>query len=103
MIGEIRMRVTKDGADTKILAMVTHPMETGRRKDSKTKELIPAHHIEKFEFAINGKTIASANLGAAVSKNPMVGIKIKQVNSGDKLTISWTDNKGEQGSADKTI
>lgn len=100
MARSIRMKTNKVGSETEILVMITHPMHTGRAKNKKTKKLIPAHYIQKLDFAVNGKSVASTNLGAAISKNPMVGIRVKGAKSGDKVTVSWKDNKGEKG--DKT-
>ncbi|MFV1997571.1 MAG: thiosulfate oxidation carrier complex protein SoxZ [Acidiferrobacterales bacterium] len=84
--------------ETEILALVNHPMETGRRKDKKTKKLIPAHHITKLDVELKGKLVASLNFGPAVSKRPLVGISVAGAKSGDKIKISWKDNKNESGS-----
>ncbi len=103
MARSIRIKTRKMGAETEILAMVNHPMDTGRVKNKKTGKLIPAHYIEKFDFAVNGKNVASANLGPAVSKNAMVGVRVKGAKSGDTVTISWNDNMKESGSASQPI
>ncbi len=103
MARQTRMRTkTQDGA-TEVLVLVSHPMETGQRVDKKTKEKIPAHFIQKVTFALNGKEVAVANLGVAVSKDPLVGIKLKGTKAGDKVKVSWSDNKGETGNAEATV
>ena len=93
---------TQDGV-TDILALVSHPMETGQRVDPKTKEKIPPHFIQKMTFALNGKEVASANMGTAVSKDPLIGIKVKGAKAGDKVKVNWSDNKGESGSEEAVI
>lgn len=93
---------TQDGV-TDVLVLVSHPMETGQRVDSKTKEKIPAHFIQKMAFSLNGKEIAVADLGPAVSKDPLVSIQIKGAKSGDKIKINWSDNNGESGSEEAAI
>ena len=98
-----RIRTRKMGSATEILALVNHPMDTGRAKNKKTGKLIPAHFIEKFNFAVNGKEVASANLGPAVSKNAMVGVRVSGVKSGDTVTVSWNDNMKESGSASQKV
>ena len=103
MARPIRIKTRRIGGETELLAMVTHPMDTGRVKNKKTGKLIPAHYIEKFEFAINGKVVASANLGPAVSKNAMVGVKVRGAKAGDTVTVSWNDNKKESGSKSQPI
>jgi len=78
-------------------------METGNRKDKKTKQKIPAHYIQKMTFEHNGKVVAEANLGPAVSKNPLTAIEIKGAKAGNKVKVSWSDNKGESGGAEATV
>jgi sulfur-oxidizing protein SoxZ len=102
MARDIRIKTRAQGGVTEILTMVSHPMETGQRKDKSGKK-IPAHHINKLNIEVNGKLVASANLGAAVSKNPMVGVRVKGAKAGDKVKVSWNDNKNEAGSAEATV
>jgi sulfur-oxidizing protein SoxZ len=100
----IKTRANKyRSGETEILALVNHPMETGRRKDKKTKKLIPAHHITKLNIELNGKLVASSNLGAAVSKRPLVGISVAGAKSGDKINVSWLDNMKESGSKSGSV
>ena len=93
---------TQDGV-TDILVLVSHPMETGQRTDPKTKEKIPPHFIQKMTFALNGKEVASASMSTAVSKDPLIGIKVKGVKAGDKVKVNWSDNMGESGSEEAVI
>ena len=103
MARQTRIRTkTQDGA-TEILVLVNHPMETGQRADPKTKEKIPAHFIQKMSFTLNGKEVAVADLGTPVSKDPLVGIKIKGAKAGDKVKVTWSDNKGESNNAEATV
>jgi sulfur-oxidizing protein SoxZ len=92
----------KDGA-AEVRVRVTHPMETGQRVDRNTKKKIPAHYIQKMTFALNGKQVAVTDLGPAISKDPLVGVRLKGAKAGDKVTVTWNDNKGESGSAEATI
>jgi sulfur-oxidizing protein SoxZ len=91
----------KDGA-TEILVLVNHPMETGNRVDAKTKEKIPAHFIQKLTVEVNGKPVAVADLGVAVSKDPLIGVAVK-AKTGDKVKVNWSDNKGETGTAETAV
>jgi len=92
----------KDGA-TEILVLVNHPMETGQRVDKKTKQKVPAHWIQKLTIDVNGKTVADVEMGVAVSKDPLVAVAVKGAKSGDKVKVSWSDNKGEKGGADASV
>ncbi len=103
MARQLRIKTRKEGSKTEILAMIDHPMETGRRKNKKTGETIPAHYVEKMNFELNGKLVASANLGPPVSKNAMVGISVKGAKSGDEIKVSWRDNKKESGSEASSV
>jgi len=92
----------KDGA-TEILVLVNHPMETGQRVDAKTKEKIPAHWVQKLTVELNGKTVADIDMGVGVSKDPLLTVAVKTTKAGDKVKVSWSDNKGEKGGADATV
>jgi sulfur-oxidizing protein SoxZ len=92
----------KDG-DTEVLVLINHPMETGMRVDKKTNQKIPAHWIQKLSVELNGKVVADVDMGVAVSKDPLVGVAVKGAKKGDKVKVSWSDNKGEKGGADATV
>lgn len=98
---KIRATMAGDTADIKVL--MNHPMETGQRKDAKTGKLVPAHFIQTVSAQVNGKTVLDAQWSQAISKNPFLGFKVKGAKAGDKVTISWADNKGEKNSADATV
>lgn len=92
----------KDGG-TEILTLINHPMETGQRVDRKTKEKIPAHYIQVLTVELNGKAVADISMGPAVSKDPLVSVLVKGAKAGDKVKVSWTDNKGTKGGSDATV
>ena len=98
-----RMRTRIKGKDTEVLVLVSHPMETGQRKDKKTKKKIPEHYIQKMTFTLNGKEVAVADLGVAVSKDPLIGVRIKGAKAGDKVKVAWSDNKGESGGTESIV
>jgi len=98
---KIRTR-TQEGA-IEVLVLVTHPMETGMRKDKASGKEIPAHFIQELNVELNGKPMASASLGIGVSENPLLGFRSKVAKKGDKLKISWKDNKGETGTAEAVV
>lgn len=98
---QIRAQMKEGAAEVRV--RVTHPMETGQRVNPTTKEKIPAHYIQKMTFAVNGKQVAVTDLGPAISKDPLVGVRLKGAKAGDKVTVTWNDNKGESGSAEAVI
>lgn len=95
MAGEIQIRArmaSGDVADVKIL--LTHPMETGLRKDAKTNALIPAYYIKEVTATLNGKAILLTQWGSGISKNPFFGFKVKGAKPGDFIGISTEDTLG---------
>lgn len=97
-MSSIKIRAKNDAGITTVKALINHPMETGLRKDKKTNKMIPAHFIQEVSCTRNGKQVLNANWGTAISKNPYMSFKLKDSNKGDKLTLSWKDNKGNSDS-----
>jgi sulfur-oxidizing protein SoxZ len=102
-MSSIKMRAKASGGVTTIKALISHPMETGTRKDKKTGEKIPAHFIQEVVCKHGDKTVMTAQWGAAISKNPYLSFKFKGGNAGDKVSLSWTDNKGNSDSSEASI
>ena len=94
----IKARAQLQGDVTSVKALISHPMETGLRKDKKTGKEIPAHFIQELKVEHNGNNVLTGLWGPAVSKNPYLFFRFKGAKSGDKITISWVDNKGESES-----
>jgi sulfur-oxidizing protein SoxZ len=84
---------SKDGV-TEVKVLISHDMETGQRKDA-NGAVIPAHFITEMSATHNGKTVLSGEFGTAVSKNPYLAFKFKGGAAGDKVAVSWKDNKGD--------
>jgi sulfur-oxidizing protein SoxZ len=97
---KIRATMQGDAADVKVL--MSHPMETGQRKNEKG-ELIPVHFISQVTATHNGKTVLDAQWSQAVSRNPFLGFKVKGAKAGDKISVSWIDNKGDKSSIETTV
>lgn len=103
MASRIRVKVKLSGDQAEVKTLMKHDMETGTRKDKKTGETVPAHYIKEVKAELNGKHVMTANWGPAVSKNPYFAFSVKGAKAGDKLKISWVDNKGETASEETTI
>ncbi len=102
-MSSIKMRAKASGGVTTIKALISHPMDTGLVKDKKTGKPIPAHFIQEVVCKHGDKTVMTAQWGAAISKNPYLSFKFKGGNAGDKVSLSWTDNKGNSDSAEGSI
>ncbi len=103
MMNPTKIKIRKNGDQARVLVLVRHPMETGRRKDESTRQRIPAHYIETMTFELNGKVVAEASLGPGVAANPMTVIAIDHAEAGDQVDVRWKDNKGQRGGARATI
>ena len=97
---KIRAGLKGDIADVRVL--MNHPMETGQRKDA-SGNLIPQHFIQEISVKLNGKTVIDAQVSQAVSRNPVFSFRVKGAKTGDRLEISWLDNKGEKNSTETAL
>ena len=102
-MASIKIRAKAQDGVTTVKTLMSHPMETGLRKDSKTGEKIPAHHITEVTAEHKGNVIMTANWGGAISKNPYLSFKFKGGAAGDKIKISWVDNMGKGDTAEAAI
>ena len=102
MADPMRIRVTeKDGLVT-VRVLMSHEMETGLRKDT-SGNIVPAHFIRNVTATCQGRTVLSAQWGTAVSKNPFLEFSFKGGRKGDKVVITWEDNKGDKRSDEAII
>lgn len=99
----MKLRASMSGDTADIKCLMNHPMETGMRKDAASGKLVPAHYIKHVTCTVGGKTVVDAQWGGGISKNPYLALKVKGANSGDAVTVSWVDNKGEKESASAKI
>ena len=98
----MRIRTKLEGDVVQVRVLMTHPMETGLRKDPDGQP-VPAHFIELVTFAYRGRTVLSAQWGPAVSRNPYLSFKVRGAASGEKLTITWVDNQGDSRTDEAVI
>ena len=102
MADPMRIRAQAAGDKATIRVLMSHEMESGQRKDGNCK-IIPAWHIQDVTATLNGKVVMTAEWGPAVSKNPFLQFTIKGAKAGDKVGITWKDNKGDTRSDEATV
>ena len=90
----MKMRAQLKGEVTEVKVLMSHPMETGRKKDDFDK-LIPAHFVQLVTATLNGKTVLEAQWGTGISKNPYLTFRLKNAKVGDIIEVTWVDNLGE--------
>jgi len=97
-IGKIKIRVPrhyKKGDIIPIKALITHPMETGFRKNKKTGKRIPAYYINDVRVYYGDELITRMEWTIAVSANPFMTFYLK-ADKAAPLKIIWKDIKGKQ-------
>ena len=94
MADPMRIRAQAQGSGAVVRVLMSHEMETGQRKDAAGKT-IPAWHITDVTASHNGKQVLAAEWGPAVAKNPFLQFTVKGAKAGDKIAVTWKDNKGD--------
>ena len=102
MSGKMKIRARAENGVTSVRALITHPMETGRRKDS-AGNLIPAHFITEFTAKHGDKVVLSMQMGPSVSTNPYVAFSFNGGAKGEMVELSWVDNTGDSRSDSTSI
>ena len=98
----IKLRTKDKGGKVQVKALITHPMESGIRKNKKTGEKIPAHFITEVVVEANGKPVLTANWTGSVSKNPFLSFKYVGA-KGDTVKLTWKDNTSKTDSIEKKV
>jgi sulfur-oxidizing protein SoxZ len=102
MAGPMKMRATLGKGYTDVRVLMSHPMETGLRKGPDGK-VIPVHFIQNLTVKVNGKTVIEGQTSQAVSRNPVFSFRVKGGAKGDKIQVSWVDNKGETNQTESAV
>ena len=102
MADPMRSRAQAAGDKATVRVLMSHEMESGQRKDAAGK-LVPAWHITEVTASLNGKQVMSGEWGPAVSKNPFLQFVIKGAKAGDKVSLTWKDNKGDTRTDEATV
>jgi thiosulfate oxidation carrier complex protein SoxZ len=97
-----RIRAQVSGSGAVVRTLLAHEMESGQRKDASGKNLA-AWHITDVQASHNGRTVWSASWGGSVSRNPLVQFALKSAKAGDKIGLSWADNRGVKRSDEAVV
>jgi sulfur-oxidizing protein SoxZ len=98
----MRIRASNKDGVTEVRVLMSHPMESGARKDA-SGAAIPAHYIQTLDATSGGKIVLQALFSGAVSQNPFLSFKFKGGNKGEKVSVKWVDNKGDSRTDEATI
>jgi len=102
MADPMRIRAQMNGSVATVKVLMSHEMETSQRKDSAGKT-IPAWFIQEVSATLNGKPVMSAQWGPSVAKNPFLQFSVKNAKAGDKVGVTWLDNRGDKRSDEAVV
>ncbi len=98
----MKMRAQLKGDFVEVKVLMSHPMETGRRKDDFDKP-VPAHFVQLLTATLNGKVVLEAQWGTGISKNPYLTFRLKGAKVGDIVAVTWHDNIGATATQEITV
>ena len=98
----IRIRAQLAGDKAVVRALMTHPMESGLRTDE-AGQPVPAHFITEIRATHNGRPVMSAEWGPSVSRDPFLQFTVLGARVGDRVGLSWKDNRGQSRSDEATV
>lgn len=99
-----RLRIpatAKKGEVIEIKTLITHPMESGQRKDNDGK-LVPRMIVNALKATYNGKPVIDIKLEPAVAANPYMSFFLRVEESGT-LKFTWTDDLKNSWTAESKI
>ncbi len=99
-----RVRVPRSAAAGEVFeikTLISHKMESGRRKDS-DGNTIPRSIIHTMTCDFNGENVITANLEGAISTNPYIQFEAVVQESGT-FTFTWNDDDGSVYTESKDI
>lgn len=97
MAGPMKMRATQNGGFTDVRVLMTHPMTTEQQTKGQP------HFIQNLTVKVNGKTVLEGQISQAVSRNPVFSFRLKGGAKGDRVEVSWLDNKGETNKTETAV
>jgi len=99
-----RVKVPKSASAGEVITiktLISHPMESGQRKDKEGKP-IPRQIINKFTCEFNGQTVFSCDIEPSVSANPYLEFTAK-VSEAGTFKFTWVDDDGSVYTDEKEI
>jgi sulfur-oxidizing protein SoxZ len=93
----MKMRATLGDGFTDVRVLMTHPMATEQQTKGQP------HFIQNITVKVNGKTAIEGQISQAVSRNPVFTFRLKGGAKGDKIEVSWLDNKGDTNKTESAV
>ena len=99
-----RVRVPNKAKKSELVevkTLITHPMESGQRKDADGK-LVSRLIVRAFDATYDGKPVMSMKLEPAISANPYMSFFVRVEESGT-LKLTWTDDNKQSWTAESKV
>ncbi|HYD57058.1 MAG TPA: thiosulfate oxidation carrier complex protein SoxZ [Burkholderiales bacterium] len=93
----MKMRATLGNGFTDVRVLMTHPMSTEQQTKGQP------HFIQNVTVKVNGKTVIEGEISQAVSRNPVFSFRLAGGAKGDKIEVSWLDNKGDTNKTEAAV
>jgi len=61
------------------------------------------HFIQNVTVKVNGRTVIEGQISQAISRNPVFSFRLDGGAAGDRIEVSWIDNRGETNSTEATV
>jgi len=90
-----RVKAPKSAAAGEVVTiktLISHPMESGQRKDAEGK-VIPRSIINRFTCTYGGESVIEMELHGAISTNPYIEFEAKVPATGE-FVFTWYDDDG---------
>ncbi len=94
-------RKASAGETVTIKTLISHPMESGQRKDA-DGNTIPRSIINRFTCEFNGEMVVDVTMEPAISTNPYFEFEAVIPDAGD-MTFTWYDDDGSVYEETKSI
>jgi sulfur-oxidizing protein SoxZ len=85
-------RTATPGEVTTLKTLISHPMESGVRKDSEGN-IIPRQIINRFTCDFNGQNVIDVKMEPAISTNPYFEFQATIPEAGE-FVFTWYDDDG---------
>jgi sulfur-oxidizing protein SoxZ len=102
IFGRLQVPATaRRGEAVEVRLLIQHPMETGYRREADGRA-VPMNVVNTVVCRYAGRDVLRAELGSGMSANPYFSFWLR-VEEGGEVSVEWTDDAGERGSARATI
>ncbi len=89
----ITIRAKQKGEYTEVKLLIQHPMQSGKCEHSAEAE---PFFIQELRCFHQKQLVVTAQLGTTIAENPHFTFRFKGGALGDKIKISWVDNRGNR-------